>query len=106
MAKADAWTEMLLPDADGKQKYRRKRRKALDKLVELHLHLDGSLRPETVWELAKEQGMSLPAESLEEVRFQMKVPEDCSLRSICSGLIFLCWSFSGKMLWNGSHLNW
>ena len=49
----------------------------MDKLVELHLHLDGSLRPETVWELAKEQGISLPAESLEEVRFQMKVPEDC-----------------------------
>ena len=30
-------------------------------IVELHLHLDGSLRPETVWELAKEQGVELPA---------------------------------------------
>lgn len=46
-------------------------------LTELHLHLDGSLRPETVWELAKEQGVKLPAESLEAVRYQMRVPEDC-----------------------------
>lgn len=46
-------------------------------LIELHLHLDGSLRPETVWELAKEQGVELPVGTLEEVRQQMKVPEDC-----------------------------
>ncbi|MFQ8720124.1 adenosine deaminase [Enterocloster sp.] len=45
--------------------------------MELHLHLDGSLRPETVWELAKEQGVELPVGTLEEVRQQMKVPEDC-----------------------------
>ncbi len=47
------------------------------KLTELHLHLDGSLRPETVWELAKDQGICLPAKTLEEVRFQMEVPENC-----------------------------
>ena len=46
-------------------------------LMELQLHLDGSLRPETVWELAKEQGVELPVGTLEEVRQQMKVPEDC-----------------------------
>ena len=38
-------------------------------IVELHLHLDGSLRPETVWELAKEQGVELPAKSAEEVKY-------------------------------------
>lgn len=46
-------------------------------LMELHLHLDGSLRPETVWELAQQQGIELPAKTLDEVRFQMRVPEDC-----------------------------
>lgn len=46
-------------------------------LLELHLHLDGSLRPETVWELAQEQGIVLPAKTLDEVRFQMRVPEGC-----------------------------
>ena len=46
-------------------------------VVELHLHLDGSLRPETVWELAKKQGVELPAKSAEEVKYKMEVPEDC-----------------------------
>lgn len=45
--------------------------------IELHLHLDGSLRPETVWELSKEQGIELPAESLSDVQDKMRVPEDC-----------------------------
>ncbi len=46
-------------------------------LIELHLHLDGSLRAETVWELAQEQGIEIPAKSAEEVREKMEVPEDC-----------------------------
>jgi len=46
-------------------------------LIELHLHLDGSLRAETVWELAKEQGVELDAKTVEEVRAKMEVPEDC-----------------------------
>ncbi len=55
----------------------------MQKLTELHLHLDGSLRPETVWELAREQQIRLPAADLEELRYQMKVPEDCQSLHEC-----------------------
>lgn len=46
-------------------------------MIELHLHLDGSLRPQTVWELAKEQKIKLPFQSVEEVKDKMEVPKDC-----------------------------
>ena len=55
----------------------------MQKLAELHLHLDGSLRPETVWELAREQQIRIPAADLEELRYQMKVPEDCQSLHEC-----------------------
>lgn len=45
--------------------------------IDLHLHLDGSLRPDTVWELAKEQGIALPAASKEELVSFLRVPEEC-----------------------------
>ena len=46
-------------------------------MIELHLHLDGSLRPGTVWELAGEQKIELPAKTVEDVRCKMEVPENC-----------------------------
>ena len=49
----------------------------MEHFAELHLHLDGSLRPETVWELAGKQGIRIPAGSVEETRFKMQVPENC-----------------------------
>ncbi len=36
--------------------------------VDLHCHLDGSLRVETLWELAQEQEVKLPAKSVERLR--------------------------------------
>lgn len=46
-------------------------------MIELHLHLDGSLRPGTVWELAGEQKIELPAKTVEDVHCKMEVPENC-----------------------------
>lgn len=45
--------------------------------IDLHLHLDGSLRPYTVWELAEEQKITLPVESKEELASLLQVSEDC-----------------------------
>lgn len=42
--------------------------------VELHCHLDGSLRLETIWDLARSRGVALPANSLEELRNLFSVP--------------------------------
>ena len=47
--------------------------------VDLHCHLDGSLRLETIWDLAQSRGVALPANSLEELRalfnLQKKTPK-------------------------------
>lgn len=45
--------------------------------IELHLHLDGAVLPETAWEMAKEQGISLPADTLEDFRHFIVVTADC-----------------------------
>ena len=45
--------------------------------TDLHVHLDGSLRAETIWELAQQQGVELPADSAGGVRswFTQELPE-------------------------------
>lgn len=45
--------------------------------IDLHLHLDGSVLPESAWEMAKEQGIVMPAETLEEFRNFLVVSADC-----------------------------
>ena len=37
-------------------------------LVDIHRHLDGNIRPETIWELATRHNIALPAKDLDELR--------------------------------------
>lgn len=45
--------------------------------IELHCHLDGSLRPETVIDIAKKDGIELPTYDEKEIREMMVAPADC-----------------------------
>ena len=45
--------------------------------VELHLHLDGSIPPKTMWELAKKEQIPLPAATLEDFCSWLKTTSDC-----------------------------
>jgi adenosine deaminase len=47
--------------------------------AELHVHLDGSLRPATLIELARERGVELPAQDAETLRTRMIVSDAVSL---------------------------
>jgi adenosine deaminase len=47
--------------------------------AELHCHLDGSVRPETLFDLAKSQRVKLPADSADELRDYMHVKSAANL---------------------------
>jgi adenosine deaminase len=46
-------------------------------LIDLHLHLDGSLSPEIIIEIAKEEKLKLPSYEPNELRKYLEVPENC-----------------------------
>eukprot|EP01136_Pigoraptor_vietnamica_P020814 Opistho-1_new@70225 len=45
--------------------------------VELHVHLDGSIRTETIMRVAKERGIHLPAKTVDELHKHVTVPKGC-----------------------------
>lgn len=46
-------------------------------IVDLHLHLDGSLSPEIIIEIAKEENIELPTYNPIELRSYLQVPNEC-----------------------------
>ncbi|MGB0944078.1 MAG: adenosine deaminase [Marinomonas sp.] len=45
--------------------------------IDLHCHLDGSVRPSTIIDLANKQGISLPSQDIEQINLLMIAPETC-----------------------------
>lgn len=46
--------------------------------IELHCHLDGSVRPETIIELSKLEGVKLPSYEIETIKNNMIAPMECT----------------------------
>lgn len=45
--------------------------------IELHCHLDGSIRPSTIIDLAKKEGLEIPSTEISEIIDYVKAPESC-----------------------------
>ena len=50
--------------------------KALPK-IELHCHLDGSVRPETILDIATKENIEIPTYDLEQLRELLEAPLEC-----------------------------
>lgn len=52
----------------------------LEKLpkIELHCHLDGSVRPNTIIDIAKEESIEIPSVDINKINNLVKVPSDCT----------------------------
>lgn len=45
--------------------------------IELHCHLDGSVRPSTIIDLANKKNIEIPSKNIEEIKDMMVAPKDC-----------------------------
>jgi adenosine deaminase len=45
--------------------------------IELHCHLDGSLRPETIIDIARREGISIPSFEMKEIQKELIAPLEC-----------------------------
>lgn len=45
--------------------------------IELHCHLDGSVRPETIIDIAKKEGISIPSHDIETIKNMVIAPLEC-----------------------------
>lgn len=45
--------------------------------IELHCHLDGSVRPETIIDIAVNENISIPTYAIEEIKSMLIAPEEC-----------------------------
>ncbi|MBU3143309.1 adenosine deaminase [Clostridium sp. CF012] len=45
--------------------------------IELHCHLDGSVRPEAIIDIAKEEGISIPYYDIENIKKEVIAPAEC-----------------------------
>ena len=45
--------------------------------IELHCHLDGSLRPETIIDIAKKEGIEIPSFDRNEIQREITAPSEC-----------------------------
>lgn len=46
--------------------------------IELHCHLDGSLRPETIIDIVKKEGIEIPSFDRDEIKGQITAPPECT----------------------------
>jgi len=66
--------------------------------VELHCHLDGSLRPATVWDLSKTKGLSLPGNgSLEDLTQALRQKEPATLTEFLGGFVHAAPAVAGDL---------